>query len=423
MTRFLHLCIITGVLLLTGCQVTPQTDITPTFTAAPSTPTLIKLPEATPTSSTTTLRIWLPPQFSPDAHNQSGALLKARLDEFASRRPGVQIEIREKSEDGAASLINSLVATSAAAPEAVPDLIALPQSQLQVAVLKGLLHPYDGLTEIIDDKDWYDYAYQLGRLQNSTFGLPFAGDALILVYRSSINNPPVSFTDFLSGTNSMVFPAGDAEGLFPLNLYLASGGSIYDEQGKLVISPGPLTTTLTFFDQSIKNHLMPSWITQLQNDEQSWQALTSNRTKMAVTWTSRYYTNLNPEYSATIIPTPDGEPFTLATGWVWALANPHRGDQTLAVELAEYLSDTDFQTEWSMASGYLPTRKSALGNWQDESLKLLSERIIESAHIITGTEDITRLTSIFYKATLSVLQGESDPNKAANEAMNSINQP
>jgi hypothetical protein len=54
---------------------------------------------------------------------------------------------------------------------------------------------------------------------------------------------------------------------------------------------------------------------------------------------------------------------------------------------------------------------------------LLSERIIESAHIITGTEDITRLTSIFYKATLSVLQGESDPNKAANEAMNSINQP
>jgi multiple sugar transport system substrate-binding protein len=423
MTRFIHLCIISGLLLLTGCQVNSPAEITPTLTEVVSTPTMGSLLEPTPTPSTTILRIWLPPQFAPDSGSQSGALLKDRLEKFASRRPGVHIEIREKSENGEASLVNSLVATSAAAPEAVPDLIALPQSQLQVAALKGVLHPYDGLSELIDDEDWFDYAHQLGRLQNSTFGLPFAGDALVLVYRSSIQSPPVSFSDFLSGTNSIAFPAGDAEGLFPLTLYLASGGKIYDEQGKLMISPDPLTITLTFFDQSIKNHLMSSWVTQIQNDEQCWQALNENRTKMVVTWSSRYITNINKEYSATTIPTPDGVPYTLATGWVWALANPHRGDQTLAVELAEYLSDAEFQAEWTAASGYLPTRKSALKKWDDESLKSLADRIIFSANIISGTGDLPRLTSIFYKATLSILQGESDPNNAANEAINSLSQP
>ncbi len=423
MTRLIHLWIISGLLFLTGCQVNSQAISTPIQTTAVSIATIGSLPVPTPTSSTTTLRVWLPPQFAPDSGNPSGALLKARLEKFAARRPGVQIEIREKSEEGEASLINSLVTTSAAAPEAVPDLIALPQSQLQVAALKGVLHPYDGLSELIDDKDWFDYAHQLGRLQNSTFGLPFAGDAMILVYRSSIKSPPASFTDFLSGTNSMAFPAGDAKGLFPLTLYMAGGGSIYNEQGKLMISPGPLTTTLTFFDLSLKNHLLSSWITQIQNDEQCWQALNENRTKMVITWSSRYIANLNPDLSATTIPTPDGEPFTLATGWVWALANPHRGDQTLAVELAEYLTDPEFQAEWTMASGYLPTRKSALEKWEDESLRSLSERIIASANIVSGTDDITRLTSIFYKATLSILQGESDPNNAANEAINSLNQP
>lgn len=423
MKRIIQFCIIAGMLALSGCQGNTQGDITPTSPPVVITPTAGSYLEATPTPSTTTLRIWLPPQFAPDSGNQSGEILQKRLDEFVSRRPGVKIEIREKSEEGTASLINSLTATSAAAQERVPDLIALPHSQLQVAVLKGVLHPYDGLTEVIDDDDWFEYARQLGRLQNSTFGLPFAGDALVMVYRSTIETPPVSFTEFFSGTNSLAFPAGDAKGLFPLTLYLAAGGSIYDDQGKLMISPAPLTTTLTFFDQSLENHLLSSWVTQIQNDEQCWQALSDGRSKMGITWSSYYINHRTADYSATTIITPEGEPYTLASGWVWALANPHRSDQSLAVELAEFLSDAEFQREWTSANGYLPTRRSALENWEDDSLKSLANRLIASANIISGTDDLTRLTSIFYKASLSVLQGESDPNTAAIEAINSLTQP
>ncbi|MBN1537957.1 MAG: extracellular solute-binding protein [Anaerolineales bacterium] len=423
MRQFVQILIIANILFLAGCQGNPQEEVTPTATVIASTPTKSSYLDPTPTSSTKTLRIWMPPQFSPNSGSPSGEILKERLEEFTARRPGVQIEIREKSEEGAASLINSLTTTSVAAPEAVPDLIALPHSQLQVAVLKGMLHPYDGLTEVIDEEDWFEYANQLGRLQNSTFGLPFAGNAMVMVYRSSIEIPPVSFSEFLTGTNSLAYPAGDTKNLFPTTLYLAAGGNIYDDEGKLTISPEPLSTTLSIIDQSLENHLMSSWVAQIQSDEQCWQALNDNRTKMIITWSLSYFNNLSGEYSATTIPTTNGAPFTLASGWVWALANPHRSDQSLAVELAEFLSDTEFQTEWTMANGYLPTRRSALNNWEDESLKLLSNRVIASANIVMGTDDITRLNSIFYKAALTVIQGENDPSSAVTVAIDSLTQP
>lgn len=423
MNKFIRFFIAIGLLFLTGCQLASHLQVTPAIPTMEKTPTMGSFLKPTPTSSITTLRIWLPPQFAPGSNTSNGLVLQERLEEFTARRPGVNIEIRQKSEEGTASLINSLVATSAAAQEALPDLIALPQSQLQVAVLKGVLHPYDGLTDVIDDEDWFEYARQLGRLQNSTFGLPFAGDGLILVYRSDIETPPISYTDFFSGTNSLIFPAGDPKGLYPIALYLASGGSIYDEQGKVTISPGPLISTLSFFDQSIENRLMPSWITQIQSEEQSWKALDENRVKMAVTWIS-YYNNHHPEdYLVTTIPTQDGKPFTLATGWVWALANPHRGDQTLVVELAEYLSDAEFQAKWNLTSGYLPTRRSVLKSWQNPQLIKITDQIAASANIVTGIDDINRLSSIFYKATLNVIQGEKEPTTAAEEAMDSLNQP
>lgn len=423
MKRHLRIFVTVGLLFLTGCQIASQLQITQAPPTAVRTPTMSSYIKPTATPSVTTLRIWLPPQFAPDSKSESGLILQKRLDEFVARRPGVQIEIRQKAEEGSASLINSLVATSAAAPEAVPDLIALPQSQLQVAVLKGVLHPYDGLTEVIDDEDWFEYAHQLGRLQNSSFGLPFAGDALVLVYHSDIESPPISYTDFLSGTNTLIFPAGDPKGFFPLSLYLASGGSIYDDEGKVTINIEPLTTTLSFFDQATEKRLIPPWVIQIQSDDQGWQALQDNRAKMAATWLSRYNQNNHKDYLVTTLPTPDGKPYTLTTGWVWALANPHRSDQTLVVELAEYLSDTEFQSNWNLASGYLPTRKSVLENWQDSQLIMTTEKIVASANIITGIDDINRLSSIFYKATMSVLQGEKEAYSAAEEAIESLNQP
>ena len=178
MRRFLTFSII--IFLLTGCAnipsllsspepvSSPQEVSAPTSTALPiTTPTTLAPPPVTP-GGPRTLRIWVPPIFDPASEKPASALLQERLDEFVARRPGLQIEVRVKAE----SMIGSLSTTKAAAPSIMPDLVALSRTDLESATSKGLLHPLDGLTTLLDDPDWYPFARQMAHIQNTAFGLP-----------------------------------------------------------------------------------------------------------------------------------------------------------------------------------------------------------------------------------------------------------
>ena len=182
------------ILSLAGCEGLPLPEPSPTVEPSPAvTPTVPPPPKDTPTpSGPVTLTLWLPPEFDPESGTPAGEILKTRLNEFSARRPNARVDVRIKALDGPGGLLDSLSTASAAAPLALPDLVALPRPTLEVAALKGLLHPFDELTDSIDNSDWYDYARQLARVQNSTFGLPFAGDAMIMVYRTTmVSEPPL----------------------------------------------------------------------------------------------------------------------------------------------------------------------------------------------------------------------------------------
>lgn len=179
-------------LLLAGCDALPLRIGSPTSTpsaSAPVTPTapatapaVTFTPVTAPASATPdqakgplTLRIWVPPQFDPTSGTKDGSLLNQRLEEFKTRRPGIRLDVRVKALEGPGGLLDTLSSASAAAPAVLPDLVALPRPMMEAAALKGLLHPYDGLSTTLESSDWYDYAQQLAHLQKSTFGLPFRG--------------------------------------------------------------------------------------------------------------------------------------------------------------------------------------------------------------------------------------------------------
>ena len=95
---------------------------------------------------------------------------------------------------GQGGLLDALTATNAAAPGALPSLILLNRQDMETAALKGLILPLDDMTAVMGSTDWYPYAQDLARLQGSIFGLPFAGDALALVYRPvRFPSPPKSW--------------------------------------------------------------------------------------------------------------------------------------------------------------------------------------------------------------------------------------
>jgi multiple sugar transport system substrate-binding protein len=418
MRRFLSFAI--SLLLLAGCadissllstlepEPSPQGISPPTNTS--STPVMTPesvttTPQVTP-GGPRTLRIWVPPQFDPAAETPAGTLLQERLDEFMARRPGLQVEVRVKAE----SMLNSLVTTQAAAPTITPDLVALSRPDLEAATASGLLHPLDGLSTLPDDPDWYPYARQMAHIQNTVFGLPFAGDALIL---AGYENPLTSNWNELTNKSIFIFPAADPQGMFSLSLYLSAGGTLLDDQGLPKVDEVILTDVLSLYQPSEENGFLYSSVTEVQSDDQAWSALLEQRGTLATGWVSNYLQNPTPTLNIAPLPGLESGRYTLATGWSWALAGSNLENQPLAVELAEFLSDSQFLAEWTQAAGYLPTRPTALSSWNDVKFKLEIAQTAETANLAPSQELITIVGPLLAEATIAVINGEQSPAEAA----------
>lgn len=412
-------------LAFTGCTVKLPPQVTATV-AITATPTRVYPPLSQATGSPvspTTLRIWLTPQFDPASSSPSADLLRARLDEFGQRR-GLQVEVRIKALSGAGGMLDSLIAANAAAPLALPDLILLPRPLLEAAALKGLLYSLDELTPPLTAGDWYDYAIQLAHLQSSTYGLPFAGDALILLYRpAEISAPPRDWTSLLSLGEPMIFPAADEQALFTLAQYMATAAPIQDHEGRPTLDPDALTRVLTFYQQAEQANILPFWLTQYTTYEQAWQAYQQGNANLLIGWTSQYLGELPVDTTATAIPTADGKAFTLITGWVWAFSNFRAERRAASIELAEYLTEGEFLARWTAAAGYLPPCRSALEGWSDATLKLLAARIVPSAQVIPRNDLLAALSPVLQQATITVLKEQSDPLSAAQAAVQRLTAP
>jgi multiple sugar transport system substrate-binding protein len=413
-------------IILTACSGLAVSEPTPSPEVA-ATATATRLP--TPVNTSTpegplTIEIWLPAEFDPNSGTPAGNILKARLDEFTQRRPDTQVEVRLKALDSPGGMLDSLTAASAAAPFAMPDLVALPRPLLEAAALKGLLRPFDELINPIEDSDWYNYARQMARLQNSTFGLPFAGDALMMVYRTTtILEPPRTLSDTLSSPGPLVFLAADPQALFTLTQYQASGGAVLDEQGRPWLEAAPLTEVLTYYQSAAASGLIPTNVTQYQSNDEVWEAFNAGNADLIVSWASQHLNNILANSAGTPLPTADGQNFTLATGWVWALASPVPEHQQGSVELAEFLSEGDFLARWTTALGYLPPRPSALANWNTATQRRLAAEIVTSAQLIPASDVLNSLSPLLQKATLDVLELQVDPATAAREAIAGVSEP
>ena len=381
----------------TSATPTPQTEtpsnVTPTGTASP-------------TTNARVLRIWLPPEFDPNTGNPPARILKQRLDDFEAEHPGLELDIRIKADEGEAGLVNSLSVTSLAAPVALPDLIALSRPALETAAMKGLLHPLDGLSTTLDDTNWYEYARQLGRIQSTGYGLPFAGDALVLVYRSEVERIN-SWNDVLASENPLVFAVGDPKALVGLALYVSAGGELLDPQGQPTLEQDTLTRVLTSFaDGTLSGVFSPS-LDNLVSNEQVLQAYLGERANMAIIWASDYRA---PEGQFTLpLPGLDETSGSFATGWVWALAGSNSENQPLAVELADYLVEAEFLATWIKATGYLPTRPDSV-----TSGEATINQIVEAMQPIPSNEVLDVLGPLMQDALMRVLNGEKPEVVAEN---------
>ena len=413
MTRVLRFVTFTFLTLLVGCSSVAPLLASRTPTPAPAittSPILQATPTSTPSVSTTgrrILRVWLPPQFDPSAETPAAELLRQRLMDFENEHPGIEIEIRIKSDVDITSVLS---VTNKAAPSAMPDLVALSYADMQVAASAGFLHSLAGLTDLLQDPDWYAFARELGHYQNTEYGLPFASDALLIVYRSSVFEETPANWDavFISG-NQMSFPVSDPRAYFPLTLYASARSDLVDEVA--------LTRVLSLYKLAFETGTIAPSIRGFQTDEQSLQAFRDGDADLAIVWASSDIAARSGQYIPLL--SLDGSHYSLGRGWVWALAGSNVDNQPLAVELASHLVESEFVSAWTFASNYLPPRPHALDLWEKEDLKLSLKEVLQSAHPIPLDDTSIALSSLLPEALIRIFNGEQ-PEVVARSVLESL---
>ncbi|MEN4042252.1 MAG: extracellular solute-binding protein [Anaerolineaceae bacterium] len=418
--------------LLAGCDLQPLSTLferpQPVVPAAELPVVATPTPQHTPTpeppqpADPMALTLWVPPEMDPRGGSQSAILFQSRIDSFVARNPGIEVRVRVKAQSGPGSLMEGLSAATVAATRVVPSLVALPRSDLETAALKGLVYPLDDLTNLMEDLDWYPYARQLAVIANSTFGLPFGGESLLLVYRPErIGIEPNDWYALLGLGRPIAFPADDPSGVVTLALYQSAGGIVQDAQRRPVLQTNSLTEVLTLYSDGARQGAFPPWVGQLQSDDQAWEAFTAQRANMLLTWSTRYLTHLPVDSKAVPLPSLGEQPFSLATGWLWAVSDPDPARRAVAVRLAEYLVESEYLADWTAAAGKLPPRPAALENWLNQSLRALVEPLALSMQVRPTNDIMAALGPVLHDAAQDVIRHQVEPAVAAEAAAYQLN--
>ncbi len=356
--------------------------------------------ESTPpaTEPVRDLRVWLPVRFDPQADTAAAHSMKARLDLFARLHPEVRLDVRVKDESGPAGLLEMLSLARAAAPDTLPDLVALPRADLEDAALKSIIHPIEGMTESLNGPGWYFYARQLAHVQNSTYGLPFAGDALVLVYDpGKYATPPESWDVILRRPGALVLTGERPQQLFLIGLYRSMNGGLLDAQNRPMLEGFALEPTLSIVERARINHSV-----FVDTEAAAWDALAGGRAAWIVTTATLALAESSDRFQLAALPGLNEDSFTVGTAWTWALAGSDPRNDSPAIELADWLVNEEFLNAWISQAGYLPVR-SAQPNERYPALTTVAE----SAQPVPSNDVLAALEPVLAEAVTRILGGES----------------
>ena len=378
----------------------------------------------TPSLKSKDLIIWVPPQFDPGDNSVAGDLFLSRMDEFTSRRPQTDIQVRVKALSGEQGLLESLRTTRAAAPIILPDLIALPRSLMEDAINSGLVLPLNDVTEVLDGDDWYGYASELSLVNDQVVGIPFAGDLLVLSYKNDTGEiPPPDWNAVLKTKKVLAFPASDPRSLVTLAHYQSLGEEITNEAGETDLLQEPLMEVLTYYQQAQAANVMPYWLTQFETDDQAWQSYQERQSTLAITWSSTLLGSDSANTELAAMPTKEGKAFAYAEGWVWCVVPSDPDAEQIAVELAEFLTTESYLSAWTIQAGYLPVRPSGLESWSEETSYSTISQLLPTAVLIPDLGTSKEIGLDIRDAVVAVLKDQVEPSTALADLFESTQVP
>lgn len=427
--RFVPIIVFAILLLAGGCDLLPGSEFLglpltqatprPTATTAAVQPTATSeeseqevIEEEQP--SVETLLVWVPPFMDPDSDSDAGRLLSAQLDLFEALHDDVKVVVRVKAESGSASLVESLVSTSAVAPLQLPSLVVLDRRDMENVARRGLILPLGDYTNVINELDWYQYGRTISVISESSYGLPLVGEAMVMVVRSTaFTGLDNSWDSFIEAGTPVGFLANDPQATQVLLYYLALEGRLIDDENNLMLDENVLARVYEVFADGAVAGIYPEAVTQAGSYDALWDGFLVDSYPMVIV-PSTFPLQEKPADAFVIPVTPiTSYDYTLGRGWMLALADPLPERRELAVELAETLADARFTGQWSQSLGYLPMRRAALDMWGNTTQVQRYSAISLSANPYPSLEIINQVGPILQEGLLAVLTQTLSAEEAA----------
>jgi len=426
-----------AVLWLVGCQAVriPVLNPSPTPTGPMATldpsPTVPTPPVATPTApAVITLTLWTAPDFSPQAEGPAGEVMRQLLATFNETQSEVKLEYVLKKPQGKGGLLDYLLTASSVAPSVLPDVVFLEPHALRDAARAELVRPLDDLLLPSLQEDLFPFALQAGRFDGQLKGIQFQTDVAHLLYNTNkLASPPLTWTDVLTRPEApYLFPAGGQGGLANESFlihYLSTGAPLFGEIGQLALAEEAMAAVLSYYAAGIQSGVVPTTVLEIHSALDAWPTYLEAKVAMIEIPASHYLANRDLLQTTAYAPIPGQAGPAPAVGQGWAVAvvtkDPYR--VAAATRFLEWWLSVVNNTNWNLAAGTLPVRRSAYERLADgDPYFAFLANLLETAQPYPLALAYREVAAAWQIAIAAVLTGEQTPEQAAAQVMATLGQ-
>jgi len=388
-------------------------------TIAPIRPTAAQMvtPQA---AQPLTLTLWVPESFAPGAE-RGGDILGARLSAFEADHPGVKIDYALKAPYGKGGIADWLTQLRELMPARLPDVAIVDSRDLDTLAKLGLLQP---LQRVLPSGAYWELlppAQSIARQDGVWSNQPLMLDLEHLVYDTRrVNAPPVSWQDVLTTTTSFAFAADDSD-TFLLH-YLHDGGSLNPRE-QSALDSSVMQNILEYYQRARANGNLSEATVGMQSAREVMPLFVAGQAPLAQVWARDFLIERArlPNAAAAAIPTRDGQPAAVVSGWTYVILTPDPARQRVAADYLMWLSEPAFLAKWARAAQWIPASSSAFAQAMTPAAYADTLRVLMEHAIIAPSFDAQRpYADAWRQAAQAVLNGQLTPADAAYRALTGI---
>lgn len=395
---------------------TPGTSL-PTAPSPVASPVLMReMPTRTPLAMTSviTLTLWTTEDLAPSA-TPAGSVLKNQFDAFTALNPNIHIEVVLKKPYGKGGLLDFLLTTSAVVPSQLPDLVTLDVAEVPVAAQAHLLQSLDVWLPSHLKNDFFPLAFRAAHYQNRWVALPFTLDAQHLVYnKTAIKKPPATWDEYLKQKMPLLVPLAGDDAFVLQYLALTTTGDGYVP---MPTDAASIAQVLAFFKRARDLNVLSETAINTKSGEDAWTPFATGQVMMAQVSATRYLSERDkvPQAAFAWVPTRDGKPATVASGWAFAVVTTDPLRQAAATRFIQWLVQGERLAPWLRAAKRLPATRTTMPLVIEppEYATFLRETLEHSAYWAAAMPRETKAAQAWRAAIVAVWKGTATPEDAA----------